>query len=348
MNLFSNKVISIDIGSYQIKVVVGKFQKDKLIISHAFLIPTPANVLLDGEITDSTKISSAISNGLKEKNIKAKKVIYTLQSTTVITREVDFPSIDEEDLEKMLHFEVQQFFPTSLDEYVIQYKVLKKLEEDNGKTRLLVAALPKTIVHNYMELSKSLNLTPIALDIHSNSISKLFMKGVKLDDINHQDNTMAVVDLGYEGININIIKDGVLEFSRLLPVGGKDIDTAIANTFNFTLEDSEERKKLLEMDSLYTDDILEISYSCIDGWVEEMERIFKYHTSRSPGNRINQIYLMGGHANLKGVANKIEESFNIPTRVINHLSNIQYHYSTIGQGIDQKCFLNAMGAIIRK
>lgn len=345
--MFSNQVLSIDIGSYQTKVVVGNYKKGQITLNHAFIIPTPANAIQDGQVVDTLKLKSAIAEGLKEHKIKSKKVIYTLKSTTVITREADLPSLDEEELEHMLKFEVQQFFPTSLDEYVIQHKILKAFKNER-KTRLLVAALPKMIIQGYLDLSKSLELKPIALDIHSNCISKLFKQGFKVDTIYDQDHTLAVVDLGFEGINVNIIKDGALEFSRLLPLGGKDLDISIANTLNLTLIESEKKKKEQAFNDPYSDTVKDLIHSSIDGWVEEIQRIFKYHTSRSPGNRIDKIYLMGGHANLRDVSKKIENYFNIPTNEIKHINNILFNLPTKQRELDLKCFLNAVGAIIRK
>ncbi|WP_026475854.1 type IV pilus assembly protein PilM [Alkaliphilus transvaalensis] len=347
--ILNKDVLSLDIGSYQTKAVVGKFQNGEILLSQAFMIPTPQNVFQDGEIIDIQTLKKAISHELNRRNIKTNKVIYSLQSTTVITREVDLPSVREEELENMLQFEVQQFFPTALDEYVIQYKVLKNIEEDEKKTRLLVAALPKLIVENYMELSKSLNLRPIALDIHSNSISKLFMKGLKIDQQDYKDCTLAVVDLGYQGININIIKDGILEFSRLLPFGGKDIDMTLINTLNLNPEEADERKKSIRTNPIENETLEALILSCIEGWAEEIQRIFKYHTSRSLGNKIDQISLMGGHSNLKDIARVIEDYFNISTSVITNLSNVKFNLPTNQRDdLDIKCYLNAMGAIIRK
>lgn len=312
------------------------------------MTPTPEGAYQDGQIIDIHKITYDIDKALEQHRIKAKKVVFSLQSTNVITREVDLPSVAEEQLASMLEYEIQQFFPTSLEDYVIQYKKLKTFNEDDRKTRLLVAAIPKSIVQSYWELSKELNLKPLALDIHSNSISKLFMKGLKLDGLDYREHTLAVVDLGYEGININIIKDGTLEFSRLLPIGGKEIDIMISKVFEIPKEQAEELKKTPKRDILEEARFDNLVNSCIQGWGEEIQRIFKYHTSRELGNRIDQIYLMGGHANLKKIPEGMKGYFNIPTNVLSYLSNIKLNVSKGNEEIDLKYYLNAIGAIIRK
>ncbi|QEK12131.1 type IV pilus assembly protein PilM [Crassaminicella thermophila] len=356
--MFSKNVLSVDIGTYNIKMVVGKYINNNVIIDNVFSLPTPPNVVQDGQITNIDKLKDIIYDALKNRKIKTKKVIFTLESTSIITRELLLPYVKEKDLEQMLEYEIQQQFPTTLEEYVIQYKKLEEVDEiDSKKIRILVATLPKIIAQNYLELVKKLNLKPIALDSHSNAISKLFHKNVKINDeqvsknenaieINIDKNaldenkTIAIVDLGYENININIIDDGILKFSRLLTVGGKEIDIHIANTFNISLKDAEKKKR--ENVMLY-DNIIR---SCVNDWIEEMQRIFKYYTSRKPGNKIDKIYLLGGQANLTDIDQYFKENFYIPIQKIERMSNINLEHLKLD--FDIKVYLNAIGAIIRR
>jgi len=174
------------------------------------------------------------------------------------------------------------------------------------------------------------------------------MKGLQLADLDYREHTLAVVDLGYEGININIIKDGILEFSRLLPIGGKDINITISKVFEIPIEKSEELKKNPKRDFLEEARFDNLIDSCIQDWGEEIQRIFKYHASRELGNRVDQIYLMGGHTNLKKITEGMEGYFNIPTHVLSELSNIKVNLSKGSEEMDLKYYLNAIGAIIRK
>src|SRR5690606_18969774 len=112
----------------------------------------------------------------------------------------------------------------------------------------------------------------------------------------YQDQTIAVIDLGYDNINVNIISNNISKFNRLLTVGGKEIDLNIANNFNFSLEEAEKVKleqSTFEEESaspLYFS-IEELINGCVYNWLEEIQRIFKFYTSRSPENRIDRIYL---------------------------------------------------------
>jgi type IV pilus assembly protein PilM len=96
---------------------------------------------------------------------------------------------------------------------------------------------------NFLNLIKELGLKPIALDIHPNTVAKLIsqntaINGRPLD----KEKTLAFIDLGYYSINIHIISDGKLAFSRIINLGARDLDNEISITCNLSLEQAEKKK----------------------------------------------------------------------------------------------------------
>ncbi len=350
--MFNKNIISIDIGTSTIKLVVGNYKSNKINILHMDSLTTPLNSINDGQIIDLDKIKNLLKKSID--SIKTKKLVFTLDSTAIITRELVLPYAKNEELEKMLSFEIGQYFPIDLDEYIIQSKKLGDFEEDGvKKSRILVAALPKLIVKTYLELANLLGLKPIALDVHFNGIAKLFENNFNInEDPKNEDQTIAIIDLGYENINVNIIDKNILRFNRLLTVGGREIDLNIANKFNFSLEEAEKVK--LEQGRFQDEDatplylaIEDVIQESIDNWLEEIQRLFKFYTSRSPGNRIDKIYLYGGHSNLKNINRNFELFFDIPTEAIRDISYIDIKNNQM-KDISITTFINTISSLIRK
>lgn len=352
--MINKNIISIDIGTSKTKLVVGNYSRKNINILNMVSFITPSSSINDGRIIDLNKLKDTIKETLDRLEIRSNKVIFTLDSTAIITRELTLPYAKDEDLKKVLDFEIYQHFPTDLGEYIIQAKRLENFEEDGvKKTKVLVAALPKFIVKTYLELTNSLGLEPIALDVHFNGISKLFNSGISINNkLIDKNQTVAIIDLGYENINVNIINKNILRFNRLLTVGGKEINSGIANNFNFTPEEAEKVK--LEQATFEDDNgsslyvaIENVIRGCIDNWLEEIQRIFKFYTSRSPENRINKIYLCGGHASLKNINKYFQVFFNIPTEKIETISSISISNNE-SNDIPIDTFLNAISAIARR
>lgn len=352
--MFSNKVVSIDIGSYSTKIIVGKLQNKTVLVEKAFTFETPTGTFEDGVILDLDKIKQVINTYLNKEKINVKKAICTVESTSTITRELELPYVQSQEIDSMIRFEIEQYLPIMFDEYVVEYRLLEKFNEDEvKKIRVLVAALFKNISEKYFNLVKGLKLKPISLDIHSNAISKLFDKKTKINDENYSlDKTVAFIDLGHSYINVIIIEKGMLRFNRMIPLGGKDINISIANSYNLSFEEADINKKEhgnLELTNhalAYPTMINELIQSNVDGWIREIQRIFQYYTSRSIGNTINEIYLFGGSSNIKGLIDYMKASFNIPTFKLEKISNIKFSKNLKDTNIEQ--YLNAIAAIIRR
>ncbi|WP_187296301.1 type IV pilus assembly protein PilM [Tepidibacter mesophilus] len=352
--MFNNKVLSIDIGSKNIKIVVGKQSKNTVLVEKAVMIETPPNSYKDGNILNIEKLKSVITEYIQSQNIKTKKTIFTVQSTLIINREITLPvAKKEEEMDTMVRFEIEQYLPIMFDEYVIEYKILETfIEEGIKKGRIIVAALPKTIAEDCLKFIKELNLTPVALDMNSNAISKLCESEVIINDENSSlDKTVAVIDIGHNHINLNMISNGIVEFSRIIPVGSNEIDINIANMLNLSLEEAEKRKiensNLNNNNSLISLEMLnDVVKDSVNNWIQEIRRLFRYYENTKRDNRIEEIYLYGGGSQTKGLEDYFKKELNIEVAKIEKMSNIKLGKEE--QDIKLSQYLNCIGSIIRK
>jgi type IV pilus assembly protein PilM len=355
-DLFRKNIISVDIGTYTTKIVVGKTKnKNKEIhINNAFMVETPSESYEDGYIKNLEAFKKMIHSILNKNKIKEKDIIFTVQSKDIITREIVLPYVKEEELSSMVYLEIEQYLPIRLDEYAVEYKVLEEfVDNDIKKIRVLVGALPKSMVKIYLELIESLKLKALALDMHANCISKIFGGNVTINKENHSlDKTVTLIDLGHEYTNVTIINKGLIRFNRLIHQGGRHIDTSIANTYNLSLEDAQNRKiehtNLEEVDGGFTSTSMlnELVQSNVDTWISEIQRIFQYYNSRERGNSVDEIYLYGGSSNIKNLSNYMTNYTNIPTIKINTIDNIKF--GKMSAKMDLGNYLNAIGALIRR
>lgn len=351
----NGQVLAMDIGSYNTKLVVGSFNKGRVHINNVISTSTPFGAYEDGTIKNIDKLTASIEEMLLRENIRTKQAICTLESTSIITREITLPSVKASEMKGMLEFEIQQYLPFALDQYIIQYKILEESQDDEGKkNNMLVAALPKGIADGYLTLLDRLNLKPIALDIHSNTADKLFSGSCQINyGDSLENNTIALIDLGHRQSNVSILSKGHYKFNRLVSVGGRNIDQNIAGFLGISVEDAVIRKMAIkDITEMQKDDfssktkILGIMRSSIDLWLEEYERIFKYYMTRTTGNQIDHIYLYGGSSNIGGIEKYLEETFNIPTTKMEQISRI--NSEDIKFDADFASYINAIGAIIRR
>jgi len=349
--MFNSKVLSLDIGSKNTKIVLGNQSKKNVIIEKAITMITPVGCYNDGNIIDISKLKSEILDVLQAESIKCRNIIITTKSTTVITRDIDIPIAKKEDMDSIIKFQMERYLPIMFDDYIMQYFVLKEFEDDGIKqAKVTVVVYPKIMALGYYNLIKELKGNAVALDINSNSINKLFFEDLKLNDENYSlEDTVAVIDLGHDFTNVNIISDGNVQFTRIINYGGAYIDIDISRQLAISEEAAEdqklrccnlESKSLSDTQSSMVNDIVKAQ---VRNWIQEIEKLLNYYKNKEQGNKIDRIYIYGGSSSLKGIETFIKEAMNLPVTQIQSLSNV--NFSKID--VELSKYLNAIGAIIR-
>ncbi|MBU3189521.1 pilus assembly protein PilM [Clostridium bowmanii] len=359
--MFNSKVLSIDIGSKDTKIVLGTQSKKNVIIEKTITMTTPVGCYHDGNIIDITKFKNEISDVLQKENIRSKSIIITTKSTTVITRDIDIPVAKKEDMNSIIKFQMERYLPIMFDDYIMQYKILEEFEEDGIKqAKVTVVVYPKIMAEGYYNLVKELKGNAVALDISSNSINKLFIENIKVNDENYSlEDTVGVIDLGYDFINVNIISDGNVQFTRIINYGGSNIDIDIAKQLSISEEEAEDQKlEQCNLESEASSDrqsstVNDIAKAQVRNWTEEIERMINYYKNKDQGNKVDKIYIYGGSSNIKGIETFIKEILNLPVTKIQSLSNVncsKLNTSKVDSSIidaELSMYLNAIGAIIR-
>lgn len=350
-------VISIDIGSCKTKIILGRQESSLglVIVEKAFLLDTPQGCINDGKLlmtNEGTKLlKQSILQVLSQHKIKTKDAIFTIQSTNIIRRELEIPHVKSSELENMVKYEIEQYLPIDLNEYVVEQKLLEDKKDSSNKMKILIAAMPKELAVEYLELTNAIELSPIALDINSNSITKLFAKNQSINNRSYDiDKTIALIDLGCNNINISIVSGGLFQFSKLIPYGGSELIAAVAKAFDISIEESQ-KKINMEADLSAKIEEREISLNAILSsiiymWNDDLERVFQYYKTRGSNNKIDEIFLYGGVSNLKGIVEYLSNALSLPVNTIKEFDNIKIDKHC--DKIDIKLFLNALGAIIRK
>lgn len=342
-------VLSIDLGTNMIKLAEGKYQKDKLTINKLLQIVTPEGAIADGKITNEEAIINTLEFLIKENNIKAKDLIFTTNSSSIINRDILIPMVQEEEMETVIRYEIQQYLPINLDDYIIQYIVLDEIVDDAGaKLKVNVTSFPEKMAASYYNIVNALELNPYALDVSYNSINKLanYAQFTK-NNGKILGGTVAFVDMGATSINIAIYRNGKLDFTRMIKSGGDNIDYALSQSLNMSIKSTESLKKK-DADLLNYDekDTLNITLrSSVDEILEELERIIKFYGNKS-NSTIEKIYIYGGLSNLKNIDIYMENRLNISVNKIKDIPNVDF---TNKEYVDENLgeYLNAISAIIR-
>lgn len=351
--MFNTKILSIDIGSKTIKLVEGVQRSKSVAVHKALMIETPDDCINDGDIISINRLKKVLDEVITNQKIKANKVVFTTNSTSIITRIIEIPFARINEMDEIIRFEIEQYLPINFENYILQYKKLSSIKTDEGKRgRVSVAVFPKDMAKKYLRLAQELELNPYALDLTSNCINKLFGNDITINSENYSlDKTVAVIDLGYNYIELNIISNGVLEFTRTILGGGSQIDSQISSELYINNEEAEARRLRFgdlsgaeEPKNLHQNIINNSIKAAVDRIIREIDKMLDYFRNRNRDKVISTIYLHGGCSDIKGLAPYMESALNVKVCKIEDMSNIVV--KSTGE-INKEFYLNAIGGIIR-
>jgi len=341
------KMVAFDIGSSTIKIVEGMYYKNDLIINKYIKVPTPKSAIIDGEIKKEEEVYGTLSEVLKKNGIKAKDAICTTNSTLIINREILIPKVEEEEMDTVVRYEIQQYLPINLEDYILQVAILGEEEvNETKKLNVRVVAYPEKIARGYYNLLRKLDLRPFALDVNYNAVSKFInFTGINSEFEYKSNNTVAFIDMGASFIDVNIYnKDGNLDFTRVIKDCGNEIDEILLHRNGIKASEAENFK--IENINLKEElDPLNIQVrEIVDEWIEKIEKIIQFYKNKNMGNELNNIIIFGGSSKINGMAEYMANKLGIETK-IKGISKIAFKSNDDGIPIDD--FINVIGSVIR-
>lgn len=204
INKFMSKLF-MDFRGKIIRVIQGRPADNNL----NFTVDSFGSVVLPGPVEpemDKGNITAGagkLKQFLKEKGMRATRVIAGLGQAGVITRSVRVPKMTARDLAGMMKLEINDHLPVSPEEYAFDYKVVGETEEDGREyLELIVAAVNRKQADHFAMLLEKAGLKPVVFDILPNMLYRLF------GHIPYRD--ILVIDGDEDGTRLAIFKGGTL------------------------------------------------------------------------------------------------------------------------------------------
>jgi type IV pilus assembly protein PilM len=233
--LGSERILALDIGASTVKV--GEFQASKgqglRLTNFNF-----ADLGIDPEHEENRKalIVSTVRNVVREKNIKATNVVFSVSGQSVFTRFVKLPPVDESKVVQIIQYEAQQNVPFPIDEVIWDYQLLGK--NPQGELEVVLLAIKSDIIEDLTEGVESCGLHTEMVDVAPMAL----YNAVRYNYGDLEGCTM-VVDLGARTTNLLFLEQNRV-FSRSIPIAGNAITQSIAAEFNVPFLEAEQMKKV--------------------------------------------------------------------------------------------------------
>ncbi len=308
------KVLSIEIGFSTIKIVEMDHQKKKPKVYRCVETKTPDGAIRDGYLNPDKMeaLKEQIRDALREHKIRTKRVLFTVFSTKIISREITVSAVKEHQIGAFIELNITEYFPIELTDYKIAHFIIQTYRdgENAGKHKVLVMAAEKSLLEGYEKLAQELGLFIADIDYIGNSV-------IQATRMNAGAEAIMTVKVEEENALVTILRQSTMMMQRTVnyQVGHMDDDV---------LPDKDERNEIL---------------------TGTVTRLIDFYSANNEDSKISQIYIIGDGSRDWSITELMTQQTGVPSRF---LENVRA--TTITRRADNNMmnvFATAIGAGVR-
>ena len=316
----NNRVLSIDITNESITIVeITASQKKQTYIHKVLIFETPEDSFDDGNIRDLNRIGSEIRAQLASAGISNKNAIFVMNSTKIVNREVVIPSVPEKKVSQLINSNASEYFPVgNIQDYVIENTVLEQFVDENGskQMRVMAVAAPEMMVRGYYDIAQAAGLKVVALDYIGNAMLQLIKTQTT------EQSTTMVIQLGAESTVLNVVNGDKLLLQRTVPYGTNPVVNVVMQEKGV---DATTAMTMLQNERIITVDFDDNEATGAFRYlINNIGRVMDFYASKNPDNPIDDVFLTGDGALIRGIDGLFKIQLNVSTRIMDSLYNVKF------------------------
>jgi type IV pilus assembly protein PilM len=322
----ASHVVGLKIGASQIAAahVVNNGSKELVQLAR---VPLEHGVVVGGELRDPEKLTAALKDFFRAQKLPRRGVRLGIANNRVGVRIFELSGIDEPtQLGNAVRFRAQDALPISLDEAVVDWRILEEREEESGiKTyRVLLVVAHRELVDGYVDACRRAGIKLAGIDLEAFGLLRAL--AVPSPEMAAREGAgLVVVSVGHDRSTIAVSDGKVCEFTRVLDWGGFALDVAIARALDLTPFEAEPIKRALSAsaDGPAPDGLTEeraakareALRAQLDLFARELVSSLRFYQSQAGSLGIAEIVLTGGTAQLPRLDQELERALGVRVRV---------------------------------
>lgn len=156
-------------------------------------------------------VAKFIKSEIKEVSKKYKEINFNMQNNNIIVRNIKVLNVNnKKDINAMIEFEITQYMPININDYIVKHKVLNSTEKE---IELQVILVPRYMIFICREISNMLNMKPKNLYINFDILQKIISLGLVKD---YKDSAVFIENKNNEFI-LNKVKNKSILETYILP-----------------------------------------------------------------------------------------------------------------------------------
>lgn len=327
------KVICIEPGPVNTRISRMDYGKPDGKIRKSIEFTTPEGAIEDGYVRDRDSFLHVLKREMKAGKFRSGYLVFTLNSTRVLSREVTLPLVSNRMLPGLIESGKEEYFPVDVSNHDLAYTILE-VDKKNKTRRLMLYAVPSKLVTQYMELADKLKCKLVAVDFAGNSVSQWIRRCAKQTFKEPLNILMQVND---QNTLVTIIENGNPVLQRNVNFGTRNVLDAVRNVYQEEELSYEEAYDKLSTGELISEsfavDELPMTAMEYEDWkllnqarqevtetlrplIVNITRMIEFYATKNKTAQVEMIRVVGNGLRLEGLITLMNNEIGLPVEAL--------------------------------
>jgi type IV pilus assembly protein PilM len=315
-------LVGLDIGSSSIKAVevVRRDKSGDFDLISLGTAALPPEAIVQGAFLNANAITDSIREAVERGKLRSKQVAVAVSGHSVIVKKVSLPAMSAEELEDQIRFEAEQYIPFDVNEVNLDFQILSQGAADGQMDVVLVAA-KKDLIDDYVQVITEAGLTPVVIDVAAFAVENAF-------EVNYHpvpDEVVALVNIGAQVVNINVLSGGAPLFTRDVTTAGNQYTEEIQKAMSVSFDEAERIKlgRAGDEQAVVPREVEAATRGVNETIVGEIARSLDFFAATTTDVRVQKVYLAGGASRASGLLDAFRQRTGLPVELLNPLARMR-------------------------
>ncbi len=304
-------MVGLDIGSGAIKVAQIGERKGAYALTKFGMMEMPYGAIEDGQIKDPEIVAETIRNICVSYNVKAANAALSISGHSVIVKNITTNKMSDEEMQENLQVEAEQYLPFDIKDVYMDFAILGEVDDKSDQMQVVLVAAKKDMIDEYVSVVELAKLNPCIMDVDAFSLQNIYEINTETEE-----EIVALVDVGANKTNVNILKNKKSVLIRDVSMGGDQISQEIVSQSGCSFDEAEDWKQNPEAAKMDAEELSDIIALASARWCEEIRPAIDFFYSINE-ERPDKILLSGGGGSVTGFKEMLAAETGIPVEILN-------------------------------
>ena len=313
--------IGLDIGSFAVRAAEISGEPGNMILHRFGQLTLPPGAVVDGEIVDSSAVSTAIKALWEQTGFKSKKVTVGIANKWVKVRQAEVPALAPDEVRTSLKYEASEVIPFAEEDTIVDFVVQDRFPGPEGGEflRILVVAAQRQMVSTTLDTVRRAGLNPALVDLTPFALVRSLVPTTAAGT------SEAIVSVGAGLTNVIVHTGGTPRLVRMTPRAGAVVTENLTRALGVDTERAEALKRgaAVAVADPQTAQAADIIANELAPLVQEIQGSLDYFLAQTDDVELRRVLLTGAGAKMAGLRARLATELRVPVEMASPLEYLK-------------------------